>query len=153
VPKSKMGIVAPRGESALADGTMGRADRFAREFAHAFQRHSAWPRRRNEQWIGASSGVLRHHVDLLAKALDAIVGRRTVRAGRTFEERFVDLVAQLGMVKVTSRSLHRKLERMLEQRVGVEGSAEAILRGVSSSMIGMGVAESGFLVDRKRRGK
>lgn len=147
--KKKIEII-PRGETSLADGTTGRAERFTRDFVSAFQRHDAWPSRARDQWISGTSAAVRHHVDLLAAAMDAIVATKGEAARRTFDDRYIDFVAQLDALTTFSRGLQRKLERLLEARAGVEAVVEAKLRAVSSSMVGMGVAEPGFLKKERR---
>ena len=136
--KKKVEII-PRGETVLAEGTLGRADRGCDAFVEVFRRHDAWPSRARDQWISGTSAALRHHADLLVHAFDALVTARGAAAKRTFDDRLLDYVAQVDAVSTFSRDLRRALERLVERRQGPEGVVEAKMRTITSSMIGMGI--------------
>jgi hypothetical protein len=141
VPKKKVEII-PKGETDLAKGTLGRASRDCDAFIEVFKKYDAWPHRARDQWISGTSAALRHHAALLVQAFDALVAPRQAASKRTFDERLLDYAAQVDAVDTFGRNLNRALQRLLERRQGPEGVVELKLRGITSSMTGMGIDTS-----------
>jgi len=138
----KVGIMI-HGASPLAKNTRGRALRIADRVNQNLKRYDALPKRGNDLSLVGDLAVLELHALQLSRAIRAFAARPTSKQGlRTFEERLLDLQAQLDNVWSICRHVRNPLRRLVAARCGPEGMAEALLRGISTSMEGVGIDTS-----------
>jgi len=135
----KVGIMV-RTDSPLAKNTRGRAVRVANRVEQTLKRYEAMPRRRTDLALIGDLAVLELHSLQLSKAIRAFAATPSSKQGRrTFEERLLDLQAQLDNVWSICRDARSPLRRLVARRCGHEGLAVAMLRGITTGMEGVGI--------------
>ncbi len=135
----KVGIMIS-GQTQLSRGTRGRAVRTADRIDQTLRRFDALPKWNSDRSVIGDLAVLELHAQQLSKAIRAFAASPKSREGRrTFEDRLLDLQAQFENVAEICRDARSPLKRIVLSRMGVEGRAESLLRGITSGMEAVGI--------------